>query len=135
MGIDGSNFRVLHSFNGGTTEGFGPLGSLVLVGSTLYGMTSSGGVGVVPSTGGETPGSPGDGTIFQLLADGRDYRVLHFFAGGANDGSQPLADLTAVGSTLYGTTYSGGASNLGTVFSFTAPVPEPLTLALTAGAC
>ncbi|MGA8535344.1 MAG: choice-of-anchor tandem repeat GloVer-containing protein [Candidatus Tumulicola sp.] len=43
---------------------------------------------------------------------------MHSFAGGS-DGSDPIADLTPVGTTFYGTTSAGGASNHGTVFSIT----------------
>jgi len=43
-----------------------------------------------------------------------DYTVLKHFTG--SDGGNPWAGLTLSGSTLYGTTYSGGSSGWGTVF-------------------
>ena len=44
--------------------------------------------------------------------------ILHSFAGGS-DGVDPDAGLTNVRGTLYGTTYDGGASSNGTVFTIT----------------
>ena len=41
--------------------------------------------------------------------------MLHSFGG--SEGSGPRAGLIDVGGTLYGTTYSGGAYNYGTIFS------------------
>jgi uncharacterized repeat protein (TIGR03803 family) len=45
------------------------------------------------------------------------YTVLYSFSG-EGDGATPYGGFTAVGSTLYGTTYNGGALNRGTVFAF-----------------
>jgi len=42
--------------------------------------------------------------------------VLHSFVDGS-DGAYPMSDLTDLNGVLYGTTYQGGAANLGTVFS------------------
>ena len=53
--------------------------------------------------------------MFRLNTDGTDYRVLKSFA--ITNGLLPLSGLTLAGGVLYGTTYSGGASNQGTVFS------------------
>ena len=39
MQTDGSGFAVLHGFAGGADDGKKPYGSLILSGSTLYGMT------------------------------------------------------------------------------------------------
>jgi uncharacterized repeat protein (TIGR03803 family) len=51
-----------------------------------------------------------------LTATAQDYRALHNFAGGTNDGANPYGLLIQSGSTLYGMTYVGGSNNLGTVF-------------------
>jgi uncharacterized repeat protein (TIGR03803 family) len=46
------------------------------------------------------------------------YEVLHSF-GGSGDGSVPIAGLLKFNGTLFGTTYAGGASGDGTIFSIT----------------
>ena len=101
---DGSGFNVLHTFQSGTGDGTSPYGSLVLSGSTLYGMTRFG-------------GSTSAGTIFKIGADGGGYCVLHSFLGSSGEGAQPWGDLTLVGSTLYGITSDGGNDGDGTIFS------------------
>ncbi|HEX4144189.1 MAG TPA: choice-of-anchor tandem repeat GloVer-containing protein [Pirellulales bacterium] len=97
----GTGFQTLDSLSG-TGDGKEPAGSLTLAGSTLYGMTSSGGL-------------YGDGAIFSTNSDGSDYQVLYSFSGA--DGSGPDASLTVIGTTLYGTTRLGGNDNDGTIFS------------------
>jgi uncharacterized repeat protein (TIGR03803 family) len=94
---DGSGFATLHLFTGGD-DGTRPAGSLLLSGSTLYGVS----VGAM-------------GTLFRVGTDGSDFTVLHRFMGG-NDGAAPEG-LFLSGNTLYGTTWSGGSSDCGTVYS------------------
>lgn len=48
-------------------------------------------------------------------AEGQTYKVIYSFKGGS-DGSAPYNPLVKIGSSLYGTTSQGGASNYGTVF-------------------
>ena len=117
IGTDGAGFTVLHSFTGGLTDGDEPEGGLLLVGSTLYGMTQIGGADAL-------------GTIFGINTDGSGFNVLHSFAGGPGDGANPAGDLIFSGSTLYGMTPAGGSSNLGVVFSLPIAVPEPSSLLL-----
>jgi uncharacterized repeat protein (TIGR03803 family) len=51
-----------------------------------------------------------------VVADSQ-YRILHHFTGGTQDGATPMAGaLVLSGDKLYGTTKSGGSNNLGTVF-------------------
>jgi len=87
----------------GTAHGANPAGSLLLVGSTLYGTTSAG-------------GANGDGTVFSLPVGGGTPTVLTSFDG-ASHGTSPVGSLILSGSTLYGTTSGGGAHGDGTVFS------------------
>jgi uncharacterized repeat protein (TIGR03803 family) len=45
------------------------------------------------------------------------YKVIYNFQGGTTDGATPVTGLLQVGKLLYGTSYAGGASGDGTVFS------------------
>ena len=110
MNADGTGYTILHSFAGGA-DGAYPQGSLLLSGSTLYGMTS----GVGPFGLGWDAGT--SGTIFSINTDGTGYMILHSFTGGANDGAGPRGSLTLSGTILYGMTEFGGSSDVGTVFS------------------
>ena len=94
---DSNNFQVMFSFTAAhpmSSSGYDM--GLTLVGSTLYGTTAGNG----------TDG----GTVFSIDADGNNYQVLHAFSNTTSDGFQPYANLTLVGSTLYGTTYAGGSA-------------------------
>jgi len=102
MNADGSNYQVLHTFTGSANDGANPVGTLLLVGSTLYGTTES--------------GSEYGGTIFSINTDGSDFQILHVFGNSFPDGQQPEAGLTLSGNTLYGTTFSGDPGE-GTVYS------------------
>jgi len=104
IGADGNGFTLLREFAGGGSDGYSPYGGLTAGGSTLYGMTN---------TGGDSHG----GTIFSIGADGSGFTLLHEFAGGSNDGLYPVRSLTLSGSTLYGMTIHGGDSDVGTIFS------------------
>jgi uncharacterized repeat protein (TIGR03803 family) len=100
---------VLHSFAGGSSDGFGPK-SLVEYGGVLYGATGGG-------------GPANDGTLFSLTppaSEGGSWTetVLYFFSGGS-DGATPTGVAMGPGGVLYGATVGGGISNWGTVFSFT----------------
>ncbi len=84
--------QVLYSFSGGPTDGADPEAGLTVVGSSLFGTTTGGGIA-------------GYGTVFSINPDGSGEQVLHSFS--AADGADP-GGLTLVGSTLYGTTYARG---------------------------
>jgi len=103
--IKTEQYAVLHNFLGGTTDGAGPRGSLILSGRTLYGMTNVG-------------GAYGKGTIFEFNTKTSQYAVLHSFQGAPNDGANPWGNLILSGSTLYGMTDAGGAYGEGTIFEF-----------------
>ena len=112
INTDGSGYTPLHEFAGGANDGEGPLAGLILSGSTLYGTTQGG-------------GDHSRGTIFSINTNGSGFTLLHEFAGGADDGRGPEAELTLSGSTLYGTTKKGGdlacdttePEGCGTIFS------------------
>lgn len=95
---DGTGFTVLKEFREDRGDAiFVPRGRLVVDGDVLYGTTSGG------------LASFHGGGVFKLSTDGTDYGIL-------KQGVNPLAGLTLANGVLYGTTYLGGRSNLGTVF-------------------
>ncbi len=100
---DGSGFAVLHTFGDGVDNGREPFGTLRLDGGVLYGTTRTGGL-------------HGRGTVFRINPDGSGFTLLHSFAGGADDGAEPLAALTSRNGFLYGTTVAGGAADQGAIF-------------------
>jgi uncharacterized repeat protein (TIGR03803 family) len=92
---------VLHSFAGGA-DGDAPDASLLKVGGTLYG-TTSGDFG-------------GFGTLFKIDPKTGAEKLVHSFTGGS-DGGNPNSSLAYIGGTIYGMDATGGAANLGVVFS------------------
>ena len=101
----GVNESVLYSFGTGI-DGQNPYAGLIqdasgnLYGTTLYGGTNN------------------LGTVFKVTPAGVE-TVLYSFGTGT-DGHLPLAGLIQDASgNLYGTTYTGGTNNLGTVFKVT----------------
>ena len=103
----GGRETVFFSFGGGTGDGAGPAGRLV-VGSdgNFYGATSSG-------------GTSNNGTVFRITPTGAE-SLLHSFAGGAADGASPNGSLVeGSDGALYGTTSSGGTNDSGTVLRIT----------------
>jgi uncharacterized repeat protein (TIGR03803 family) len=96
--------NIVYSFPGGTGPSQ-PYGSLTSLNGTLYGTTKFGGHEKL-------------GTIFRFNPKTGTVKVLYDFKGGS-DGDYPLAGLVALNGTLYGTTWAGGTSGDGTVFSLT----------------
>ena len=108
VGTNGTSYQNLVSFTGtgGTASGAYPKAGLLLVGTTLYGMTSLG-------------GSDGFGNIFSVGTNGTSYKNLVSFTGegGAASGDSPTGGLIVAGTTLYGMTPGGGADGEGNIFS------------------
>lgn len=110
---------VLHSFTGvgssqDSTDGAGPLASLIAYNGTMYGTTNAGGWC--------SSSTSGCGTAFSVNSSGT-YHLLYSFEGtsaSSSDGSEPYANLVELKGKLYGTTAYGGAcgssSGCGTVF-------------------
>jgi uncharacterized repeat protein (TIGR03803 family) len=98
---------LLYSFAGAPGDGANPLAGLITdTAGNLYGTTEQG-------------GGDGFGTVFKLTPEGGE-SLLQSFAGFPGDGAAPLAGMIAdTAGNLYGTTFSGGASGLGTVFKLT----------------
>jgi uncharacterized repeat protein (TIGR03803 family) len=95
--------HVIYSFKGGDDGQF-PYARLLYYNGELYGTTYQGGI------------YPGWGVVFKVSPSGKE-RVLYKFKA-SNDGAHPYyAGLIEIKGYLYGTTYQGGASGAGTVFS------------------
>ena len=98
--------KVLYSFGGGS-DGAIPYAPLINIEGTLYGTTSRG-------------GSHSGGTVFSVTTSGKEKTLYSFCSEDkCADGADPVAGLTDVNGTLYGTTSAGGAYKAGTVFSLT----------------
>jgi uncharacterized repeat protein (TIGR03803 family) len=97
--------QVLHSFPSGDLDGTQPYGRLLEASDgTLYGTTQFG-------------GASNQGVIFAIQKNGSGHTLLHQFASGQANGSQPSAGLLeGADGRLYGTTHFGGHTNRGTVF-------------------
>lgn len=105
IGTDGTGFTTLHTFTGSSYgDGATPSNQPILVGSTLYGLTSSG-------------GDRNAGTLFSIGTDGAGYTILYHFDNQGGGGYSPYSGLLRDGPTFYGTTYGGGSSGRGAVFS------------------
>ena len=85
------------------TDGATPYALILGLDGNLYGVTRGG-------------GTKNMGVVFRMSRSGA-VKVLHSFTGFPTDGNLPIGTLAqANDGTLYGTTYSGGTRNWGTVF-------------------
>ena len=107
IGMNGTDYSILHTFTTGPSEGMNPQAGLVLDGEgNLYGTTNRGGAG------------SNVGTVFTLTTTGGGFKLLHDFDGEPADGAYPEASLIFDGEgNLYGTTFTGGAWNLGSIYT------------------
>ena len=117
INTNGMGFTAIHSFpvplrgTNNDPDGANPAGGLILSGNTLYGTTSFGG----PKISLDPKDIGGPGTLFQVNTDGTGFVTLYAFTN-AFEGTAPKGGLVLLGSTLYGTTSTGGNGNAGTVF-------------------
>lgn len=106
---NGTAFTNLYNFNG--VDGASPVGGLVAMGNRLFGTTSG--------------GSVSSGTLFAMNSDGSGFTNLYYFTATSGsdftniDGAFPQGSLTLSGNMLFGTTFGGGISGRGTIFSVT----------------
>ncbi len=108
---DGSGYRLLVSFDGGTNAPGGRIPTTLIEGrdGRLYGTAIAGGA------------NGGGGVVFSLGKDGTGYTVLHSFSTATTTanprGNEPQSPLVhATDGYLYGTTRAGGANGDGCVF-------------------
>ena len=108
---DGSSFDLLHKFGETHHDGKNPYGSLLMVGSKLYGTTANGGDNDL-------------GTVFVINTSGNNYQRLYSFSGQTNgDGSKPIDNVILVNGWLYGMATEGGAYGQGAIFKVS-PIPS-----------
>ena len=114
-GNNGAVFKItsagtltpLHSFSGGSGGATPEAGLIQATDGLFYGTTAAGGSNEL-------------GTVFSISSTG-SFTNLYLFSG-VTAGSDPLAALIqGIDSNFYGTAYSGGTSNAGTVFEFPLP--------------
>jgi len=100
---NGQTFCPLHFFPATGHDGKEPYGSLLLVGSQLYGTTAKG-------------GDYNSGTVFVINTNGSGYARLHSFGSTKHDGAKPIDNVIMVNGALYGMATEGGDSYQGTIF-------------------
>ncbi|HEY7095922.1 MAG TPA: choice-of-anchor tandem repeat GloVer-containing protein [Terriglobales bacterium] len=111
---------VLHSFEGGTTDGQGPYAGVVFDNTgKLYGTTYLGGI-------------DNAGTVF-TIASGTE-SLLHHFRLRSTDGANPQAPLIFNRGNFYGTTLHGGTANGGVVYRMTPGGTTTVLHSFTSGA-
>jgi uncharacterized repeat protein (TIGR03803 family) len=107
---------VLYSFGASPSDGATPSALIQGRDGNFYGTTASGGANycdLIPGTGNNC------GTVVKITPAGVE-TVLYSFGASPSDGTEPIAPLMqASDGNLYGTTVSGGAYGLGTVFKVT----------------
>jgi uncharacterized repeat protein (TIGR03803 family) len=107
--------KILHSFGTTENDGVNPYGGLIRnAAGHLFGTTLTG-------------GANGQGMVFELgqILGVWVEAMPHSFNNDGTDGINPYAGLIFDGSgNLYGTTFSGGAFNSGTVFELKVPASE-----------
>jgi len=107
---------ILYNFQGSVVgDGSAPRGVILDAQGNLYGVTQTGGFGYQQSI----CDADGCGTVYELSpTSGGQWKEtqLYVFQGG-DDGSWPMSSLTRdAEGNFYGTTYSGGLKNYGTIF-------------------
>lgn len=88
-GADGSDYKILHNFAGGQTDGMRPTSIFVGPDGAVYGTL-------------QVQGPSGHGTIFRCTPDGSDYKTLYAFTGTDKDGDTPVIQAVEADGTLCG---------------------------------
>ncbi len=102
---DGTNYKVIHNFTGGSSDGSTPsYGAMVASNGKLYGTA-------------QYEGANGSGIIFSIDTNGNNFTILHSFGATSNDGLYPAGQPTLVNGVLFGLTSSDGVNGYGTVYS------------------
>jgi uncharacterized repeat protein (TIGR03803 family) len=104
-------FTTLYTFQGGLTDGNGPNGLTLASDGNFYGVTRYGGAA--------QEGGPGtQGMVYRITPAGAE-TILATFTNDT-DGENPVGPLTQGNDgNFYGSTYNGGADDVGTLFRMT----------------
>ena len=102
--VSAQTLTVLHTFTG--ADGLSPYSGVTMdQGGNLYGTTYGGGANQL-------------GTVYELKRHGSSFLLQQLYSFHGEDGAQPYGGVVfGPGGALYGTTWAGGASGGGTVFS------------------
>ena len=123
IGLDGSNFTTLHTFDGGSNSIPPYAPGLFISGNKIYGTTASGG--------------NSNGTVFSINIDGSAFSNLYTFTGSSppgyeqsntgtnSDGSYPGGSVIYADGNLYGAVAYGGLHGSGTIYSLQLEPPRP----------
>ncbi len=98
---DGTGFKDLHDFIS-SSEGNPEYYSLILNGTTLYGVLNGG-------------GPTGYGSLFSITTAGTGFAIVHAFTA-STDGAYPRGIILGADGKLYGSTYQSGPGGYGTVY-------------------
>jgi uncharacterized repeat protein (TIGR03803 family) len=99
------SFSKLHDFKRSSGDGgYGPLGGITVVDSTIFGTTLYG-------------GTYDEGTVWSFDTNEKTFAKLHDFKA-TSDGRAANVDIAVVGSNIFGTAGSGGKYDRGTIWSF-----------------
>ena len=104
---DGSSYQVLWTFACGGADEWASLPNAYFISdeNRLYSTTQGG-------------GAFDGGTVFSIQPDGSGLTIIHSFnAFTTAEGSRPSGGLVLDDGVLYGTTFEGGQTDMGTVFS------------------
>lgn len=104
-----NHFKVLHRFTGGADGGWATSG-LVEKDGYLYGAARAGGLGPL-----------GRGVLYRLKPNGEDFATLHYFDMYANGKNPSTSLFLHSNGKMYGTTYEGGAKDLGVMYCLDVP--------------
>jgi uncharacterized repeat protein (TIGR03803 family) len=105
IGLDGAGYSVIHALQNSASEGQQPNGGVCQsADGFLYGTVYSG-------------GSYSMGAVFRVDTNGNNFAMVRDFRNADFDGQHPNTELVeSADGFLYGGTYGGGPTGLGTVF-------------------
>ena len=102
LNTDGTDYKLIHNFKWGDSEGFEPIGKLVYSDSVLYGVN----LGWVNH--GSENNEINPGIVYRIHSNGKFFKILYKFVHTENDSRQTTFSLISDDSVLYGITWCDG---------------------------